>query len=214
MGLIFRIDLERERRLTAFFEALGLDDYAKRAKHGVAVAEEHPEMFKTVAPPKPTPPPQPTLPVRWRFAEIPEEAIAKRWRGMVMLNLHGELDGYVLWVRSWRIRTHFQHEHVMPMRFDIELLAEKREKRSHGWKTVASRKLGRDELLRQFKEVKVVWDDLEKEDVEGDEPDWMTDGRGYVIEHTPAPLEKENREIASELLMGSDEESWKEMDGN
>lgn len=197
-----------------FFDALGLTAYAKERRGLDDSVEKFRRFFPFAAPkpaqPTPPPPPPPPPPPRWRFAVIPDEAITRRTKGSARIALCGELDGFSAWVREYRIKAHAEHGHVLTLKEGTTLLAEKREKKGKGWRTVATKKLDRNAMIAMFREVNVSWDDLEEENEPDDDPDWMTDGRRYVKEHTPAPLETENREIASELLMGSDEESWKE----
>lgn len=193
-----------------FFGGLGLAEY-KRVRERKEEAELSAKVFRPAPPPaKPAPPPP--KPPRWRFAAIPDEAITRRTKGSVRIELSGELEGWQAWVREWRIKAHAEHGHVLTLKLGSTLLAEKREKRSKGWKTVETKTLDRKAVLAMFREVQASWDDLTDENEPNDDPDWMTDGRRYVKEYTPPPLETETREIASELLMGSDEESWKEMD--
>ena len=193
-----------------FFGALGLTEYERKRKR-VDESQQTFSLFRPALPPQQPPKPAPPPPApRWRFAVIPDEAITRRTKGSVLLALPGDLEGYSAWVREYRIKVHKEHGHVLTLRDGAVLTAEKREKRGKGWRTVDAKKLDRDDFVALFREVKCKWDDLEEENEPVDDPDWMTDGRRYVKEHTPAPLETENREIASELLMGSDEESWKE----
>lgn len=157
------------------------------------------------------PPQPPPAPPRWRFAAIPDAAITRRTKGSVRIALSGELDGYCMWVRDYRIKAHAQHGHVLTLKVGATLWAEKREKRSHGWKTVDEKTLDRKAVLDMFREVKVAWEELADENEPSDDPDWMNDGRFYTRTHIPEPLEAEHREIANELLMDNEEEeSWRE----
>jgi len=185
------------------FAALGLDRYAK-----ITEAFE-----KTVRPTPPPPPAAPPPPPRWKFAVVPDEAITRCTKGSARLALHGSLEGYGVWVKTWRFRRHADLGRILTLRDGMTFDAEKREKGSHGWRTTDTKTLDRSGMLAQFAEVNVGWDDLEAEEIKNDDPDWQTDGRSYVKDHIPAHLEKETRPIADELLMDSEEDSWKEMDG-
>ena len=197
-----------------FFAALGLAEYGRRK----AALDESARRFRefrhlspALPPQTPKPPPPPPPPTRWRFAVIPDEAITRRTKGSVRIALPGELEGYSAWVREYRIKAHQELGHVLTLRIGSGILAEKREKKSRGWKTVDRKVLDRKAVLALFREVKVSWDELEEENEPCDDPDWMSDGRFYTRIHTPEPLETEERAIASELLMDNEEEeSWRE----
>ena len=212
-------DTLRKSDLPAFFRAIGLPMYARRAEQDAS--EELEELAKKLErtavpapivrkflPPAPPPPPPPTPEPKWLFLSVPEEAITHRIRGRAMLALPGELDGFGTWLPRWKFKR-LGDGLVLPAKVDHEYTAEKAEKVGKKWKVVASKQLTRAAMAKLFPPVAATWDDLGAYD-EPDDPKWNHEA--WVKTHVPEPLEREEREICDELLMGSEEASWQEAD--
>jgi len=214
------------RPLSWFFRALGLEAYARRAEADEKAAAEaaareaakvaawkasHPIREAAEGPSKgiaARPPPPP----RWRFAKVPPGAITWRGKQTARIALPGELEGYAIWVRRWRLHEHAEHGMVLSIRLGTTYAAEKREKKSKGWKTVDRKPVDRDALLRLFEPVQCAWDELADDTAPDDVPDWREDGRLRITVHEPETVGIEERPIVDELLMESEEPSWREAD--
>lgn len=214
------------RPLSWFFRALGLEAYARRAEADEKAAEEaaareaakvaawkasHPVQEAAEGPSKGTGPAAPPPP-RWTFVKVPQRAITWRGKHSARIALPGELDGFGIWVKRYRLHEHAEHGLVLSIRHGSAWTAEKREKKSKGWKTVDRKQVDRDALHKMFEPVQCDWDDLSSDSEPDDEPDWREDGRFRVTHHVPAPVDVEERPIVDELLMESEEPSWREAD--
>ena len=207
----------RKDDLPTFFRALGLAAFAESAQRRedekrrlAAMVPHNPLARKFISaaehatPQKQPLPPEP----RWRFLSIPEETITHRIRGSARIALHGELEGFGIWIPRFRLKSHGGGI-VLAARADIGYVAEKREKDGKKWRTVDSRTLSRADLAKLFPPAAATWEDLTDYDAPSD-PKWS--GHAWVKHREPPPLGMEEREIRNELLMGSEEASWQEAD--